>query len=311
MLRFPYLDSHCDTVSRACYGGKHLFRTDCEVALDRREPFSAYVQLFAIFLNTDTVSSPSCLGEFYRMRDFFLRELSEHPESAAHCRSRREVGQALAEGKAAAMLSIEDSALLDCDPDQLPMAAELGIQTIALTWNHRNAVSGSCADCPEVGLSDRGRAFVRDSERLGILMDVSHLSPRGFWDLFEMAERPIVATHSNAASVHPHIRNLTDDQFRAIAESGGVAGLNFFTEFIGGTEDLSALIRHLEHYLELGGEDHVGIGSDFDGCRRLCAGIERNTGVANLRSALKDRGYGDDLLQKLFFDNWMRLIREA
>jgi len=310
MKQIPCLDSHCDSVSKCCYSGRHLFANDCHIALDRTGQFSRYVQLFALYWDTAIPPEVSCLHEYERMKRYFHAELAAHPDLAIHCKGKKDIDAAHQAGKAAAMLSIEDSSLLECDPAQLEMAAADGIQAIALTWNYRNAVSGTCAENPELGLTDQGRAFVREAERTGILMDVSHLSPKGFWDLFEMAERPIVATHSNSDAVLPHIRNLTDDQFRAIMESDGIVGLNYYAEFIGGTRDIPALIRHLEHFLELGGENHVGLGGDLDGCSEVCHGIDTLEGVPNLWQALEQRGYSEALLQKLFFDNWMKRLHD-
>ena len=309
MQKIPCFDAHCDTVTYCLRTGHHLTGGGTEVSLDYAGRFSSYVQFFALYWNMGLPIDHSLREEFCRQRDWFCAELNAHPELAVHCKGKEDIRQAQAAGKAAAMLSIEDSSLLECDPANLELAAEAGVQAIALTWNYRNGVSGSCADCPDVGLSDRGRAFVKESERLGILMDVSHLSPKGFWDLFEMAERPIVASHSDAAAIHPHIRNLTDDQFRAIMESGGVVGLNYFAEFLDGTRDIPQLIRHLEHFLDLGGEDHIGLGGDLDGCEEVCHGIDDLRGVPKFWAALEQRGYGETLLRKLFFDNWMRLVR--
>ena len=309
MRKIPCFDSHCDTVTYCLREGRHLTGGGTQVSLDYADRFSSYTQFFALYWDMALPIAHPLREEFCRQRDWFLAELAAHPELAAHCKNKREIEAAHAAGKAAALLSIEDANLLECDPANLELAAEAGVQAIALTWNYRNGISGSCADCPDVGLSDRGRAFVKESERLGILMDVSHLSPKGFWDLFEMAERPIVATHSDSDAVFHHRRNLTDDQFRAIMESGGVVGLNYFVDFLEGTKDIPQLIRHLEHFLDLGGENHIGLGGDLDGCREVCHGLDDLRGVPKFWAALEQRGYGEALLRKLFFDNWMRLVR--
>lgn len=310
MERIPYFDSHCDTVSYCYFRDLPMVNNGCHVAFDQTAPFSRYTQMFAYYVDTAKFEHDTYFDKAAQMHDFFLNQIAQHPDLVTHCKGKKDIAAAHARGTMAAMSSIEDGDTLNCDPEKLELAAEWGIQAIALTWNYRNRISGTCADCPDQGLTDQGREFVREAQRLDILCDVSHLSPKGFWDLYEMAEKPIVASHSNAASIQPHQRNLTDDQFRAIAASGGVAGLNLYTEFLGEPRDISVLIRHLEHFLDLGGEDHIGIGGDLDGCSEVCLGIGRLTGIPNFWTALKERGYSDALLEKLFYNNWLRVIRD-
>lgn len=309
MERIPYFDAHCDTLL-GCIRGGSLRSGPAAVALDRTGAFSPFAQVFALFYNTDFVPPEQRPAETARYHDCYLRELQRCGDLAVHCTGRDSVLRAAEAGKAAALLSIEDAALIGCDPAALETAAAWGVQFINITWNHRNLLSGSCADTPEQGLTDRGRAFVREAERLGIRMDVSHLSERGFWDLAEMAERPIVASHSNSAALWPHRRNLTDDQFRAVAASGGVVGLNVYQDFLGEPgAGIPVFIAHLEHFLELGGEDAVGLGTDFDGCAPVCAGLEDIGAMPRLWEALCARGYSGELLRKLFFENWLRVLR--
>lgn len=146
----------------------------------------------------------------------------------------QDVEQAHRCGKAAAFLTVEGAELLGCDPARLDQAAIDGVTAINLTWNYANALSGSSKEQPERGLSTVGRDFVRKMEDLRILVDVSHLSEAGFWDVAEIASRPFIASHSNAKSVWNHTRNLTNEQITAIIENQGVIGLNFYEGFVGG-----------------------------------------------------------------------------
>lgn len=164
-------------------------------------------------------------------------------------------------GKAAAFLAVEGAELLGCDPGRLEQAAADGVVAINLTWNHANALSGSHCDEPSRGLSVIGREFVSKMEELHILVDVSHLSEAGFWDVAEMARRPFLASHSNTKFVWDHTRNLTDEQIAAIIKNQGVIGLNFYTEFVGGSRDLDMVRAHLDHILELGGVASVALGA--------------------------------------------------
>ena len=213
----------------------------------------------------------------------------------------------MAAGKTAAFLSVEGADLLDCGIEQLQTAAGWGVRLVNMVWNHANVLGGSCADDPDRGLSPQGRDFLRELERLGVYADVSHLSDPGFWDVFRMTERPMVASHSDARALCPHRRNLTDDMFRAVRDTGGVVGLNLYRDFVGGAS-MDALVAHAEHFLSLGGEKTLCIGGDLDGSRTLAAGMRGMEDVPQLYRALEKRGYGKALLEDIFWNNLRRLL---
>ena len=153
-----------------------------------------------------------------------------------------------------------------------------------------------------------GRDFLQRMEELSIYVDVSHLSDAGFWDVVRLSRRPVVASHSNSRAVCPHRRNLTDDMFRAIRDSGGVAGLNYYQHFVGDDPTMEGLVRHVEHFLELDGERSLCLGGDMDGCELLAGGMRGLEDVPLLWQALADRGYPQSLLEDLFWNNLRRLI---
>ena len=161
---------------------------------------------------------------------------------------------------------------------------------------------------PEQGLTAYGREFLRRMEELSIYVDVSHLSDAGFWDVVRLSRQPVVASHSNSRAVCPHRRNLTDDMFRAIRDSGGVAGLNYYQHFVGDDPTMEGLVRHVEHFLELDGERSLCLGGDMDGCELLAGGMRGLEDVPLLWQALADRGYPQSLLEDLFWNNLRRLI---
>ena len=241
------------------------------------------------------------------MHDFFLREMADNADIVRHCRTGREVDEAAATGKTAALLSMEGADLIDCDVHKVETVAQWGVRLLNPVWNRANVLSGTNAEEPERGLSAEGRDFIHALEEYGIYPDVSHLSDAGFWDLVHIARRPIVASHSNARVVCPHRRNLTDDQFRAIRDSGGVVGLNLYLHFVG-QPTMDALVAHVEHFLALDGEKTLCLGGDLDGCEALAAGMAGMQDVPKLYEALKARGYGDALLEDIFWNNLRRLI---
>ena len=219
-----------------------------------------------------------------------------------------EVDRAAADGKMAAILSIEGAELIGCDPGQVETAAEWGVRFLNPVWNWPNVLSGTNCRDTDRGLSPLGADFLRQLEACHICPDVSHISDPGFWDVVRLARGPVVATHSNSRALCPHRRNLTDDMFRAIRDSGGVVGLNLYRPFVGPAGTMEELVAHVEHFLSLGGEKALCLGGDLDGCEELAAGMEGIQDVPQLWQALADRGYPRQLLEDLFWNNLRRLI---
>ena len=303
----PYFDGHCDTVSRCARQGWTLDRSEGQLDLERLGRFQKAAQVFAIFAPAGWFPEGGLWDECRRQHEWFVSELEKNADRAVPCRTGADIEAANAAGKTAALLSVEGGELLDCEPEKLETAASWGVKLVNVTWNYENALAGSNKGGPEKGLTDRGRAFAREAARLGIAMDVSHLSDPGFWDLAEMGLGPIVASHSNARAVCGHARNLTDDMFRAVRDSGGIAGFNLCADFIGGAAGLKDAARHIDHFLALGGEKTVALGGDWDGCQLGCGW----TGVQDLPvlwDALAARGYGRPLLEDIFWGNWLRVL---
>ena len=324
----PYFDAHCDTVYRCLETGEtsaldygdsreeqcryyaasaHLRRNGGHFDLERSRQFSCCAQFFALFHDAAEAPADGLWAQCRRMHDFFLREMDDNADIARHCRTGREVDETVAEGKTAALLSIEGADLIDCDVYKVETVAQWGVRLLNPVWNRANVLSGTNAEEPERGLSAAGRDFIHVLEEHAIYPDVSHLSNAGFWDLVHIARRPIVASHSNARAVCPHRRNLTDDQFRAIRDSGGVVGLNLYLHFVG-QPTMDALVAHVEHFLALDGEKTLCLGGDLDGCEALAAGMTGMQDVPKLYEALKARGYSDALLEDIFWNNLRRLI---
>jgi membrane dipeptidase len=208
-----------------------------------------------------------------------------------------------------AMLSVEGAHVLDCSLERLRDAAADGVCAVTLTWNNANSVSGSCADNYDCGLTRFGRTFVRECERLNVTVDAAHLSERGFYDVAEMCAKPFAVTHANSAAVCPHRRNLSDDQFRTLIQTGGAAGITFHQDFAGGAE-IDLLIRHIMHWLDFdGGENAIGIGTDFDGGITPVRGLEDDSGFIRLIDELLLRGVSAETANKIMYGNWARIFK--
>lgn len=302
----PYFDAHCDTISRCKGDGRSLRKNPGQLDLERLSFFEKAAQCFAMFHPLDRAPADGMFAECKRQQAVFARELAANADLAVQCRTGEEIKAANAAGKIAAVLTCEGSELLNCDPDRLDWAHEVGIRAVNLTWNHANLLAGSNRHEPERGLNELGREFVRRAQELDILIDVSHCSDAAFWDLIRITQKPVIASHSNARAICPHPRNLTDDMFRAIADTGGVVGINYYAAFAG--EAMDALIAHVEHFAALGGEKHICLGGDLDGCDALAGGMTGVQDVPMLWQALSRRGCGDDTLKDLFFNNLLRVF---
>lgn len=309
MEHIPYFDAHCDTIYRCLRTGAQLRENDGHLDLRRASAFGRFAQVFALYQDPEELPQGSTMvREGQLLHQKFLREMEQNRDVIVPCRTGAEVDRAAADGKMAAILSIEGAELIGCDPGQVETAAEWGVRFLNPVWNHANRLSGSNAELPEQGLTSYGRDFVRRMEECGIYPDVSHISDPGFWDLVRLARGPVVATHSNSRALCPHRRNLTDDMFRAIRDSGGVVGLNLYRPFVGPAGTMEELAAHVEHFLSLGGEKTLCLGGDLDGCEELAAGMEGIQDVPRLWQALADRGYPRQLLEDLFWNNLRRMV---
>lgn len=307
-VKIPYFDAHCDTIGMALSTDDSLRRNRHCIDLERGAALGCYAQIFALYDDVDHMPADRMWQRCVQLHDRFEKEVAENSDRVVLCCSGAEIDSAISQGRTAALLSIESADLLQCRIERIETAARWGTRVMNLTWNHANDISGSNCRESDRGLSPYGRDFVRELEVNGIYADVSHLSDAGFWDLARMARRPIVASHSNARALCPHSRNLTDDMFRAVRDSGGVVGINYYKGFVGGSGDLEGLARHIEHFLALNGEKTLCFGSDFDGCDLLTDGIAGLESVPGLYAFLRQRGYSEDLLEDLFWNNLRRMF---
>ncbi|MBA8906377.1 dipeptidase [Aminobacter ciceronei] len=238
------------------------------------------------------------------------------------CRTGADIDAARAEGKFAAVLHMEGCEAIDADLAALDVFYAAGLRSLGPVWS-RNTVFGhgvpfAFPSSPDTGpgLTEAGKRLVKECNRIGIAIDLAHITEKGFWDVAKLSDQPLVVSHSNAHAITPISRNLTDKQLAAVRESNGLVGLNFAVTML--REDglksvdtpLSDMIRHIDYLVEHVGIDGVALGSDFDGAT-VPAEIGDAAGLQNLVAALSGAGYGDDDLAKICRDNWLRVLRSA
>ena len=303
-----YFDLHCDTAAKCLEKGVGLYRNGLHVSLEKTEKYERWAQFFAVWIDDDLRWDAAYRYFNTVCRDFKEKLSLAGPRAPVLCRSGADLEQAEREGRNMVLLSIEGGGALGGELSRLSAVFEAGVRMMTLTWNGPNEIGDGCKTPNADGLSAFGKEAVREMGRIGMIVDVSHLSEKGFWDVARFVKGPFVATHSNSKAVEDHPRNLTDGQFREIADRGGLAGLNLYAPLVGGKGSIEGILRHAEHFLEIGGEKTLAVGADFDGCH-LKAEIRGVEDMDLLYGAMRDR-FGEQIADDVFFGNAYRFFVE-
>ena len=330
------IDLHCDTISKlrdfrlgrieakkgqtGCSKANGLLRNEFHLDLERMKQAGYLLQNFAIYIDSDM--DPDVYGAYRKMYRLFCDEMQKNKGLIRPVFRFSDITKNQRDGKVSALLTVEEGQAAD-SPERLEQLFLDGVRLITLTWNHRNALG--CPNCirqdgthsltepnTEEGLTKYGLEVINRMEELGMMIDVSHLSDCGFYDVYENTKKPFLASHSNARAVTPHVRNLTDDMIRKLSQRGGVIGVNFETTFLGSEKDcgIAAVIRHLEYLNKVGGEECLALGSDFDGIK----GNPELRGVQDMEhlwEALHRNGWTQRVLDKLFYSNALRFYQDV
>ena len=289
-------DLHCDTITELAKAQESLAKNNGHISLDRAGYLTEYVQDYAIFI-PDEYRGKVAVDYFDRVYTYYKKQIAENGIS--------EYGEKK-NTKFRSVLSVEGGAGMGGTIEGLHHLADCGVKLITITWNGRNELASGCFDEEDIGLTSFGRDAIREMEKLRIAADVSHLSVKGFYDLADMAEKPFLASHScvdivdNFKARH---RNLSKDQIKIIAEHKGVIGINLWEKLLGNEDNsFDAVMRHMSEMIDIGGEDVVAMGTDFDGCdiNPDLAGIEK---LQELYDYLNIHGFNEKLLDKIFFTN--------
>ena len=315
-MRFPVFDLHCDT-ALALLGedvnqAGSLASNKGHIDLNRAEKLAGYCQCFACFTTPFMEQwhhiTPTLV--FEREIATIQREIDKNKNRISIAYSPEDVIANLEKGKMSAILTIEGPAGFGFDPELLESMFLAGFRISTLGWNESNPLTGS--NQTGGGLTDLGKAYVRQAQSLGILVDVSHISDEGFWDIMKITQAPVIASHSNSRALCNHSRNLTDDMFCAIRDSGGVVGINQFADFLGQQPTLDTVCDHIFHFLELDPEGrHVALGGDLDGCEVLAEGFEGVQSYDALADRLIARGLDAATVQNIYWNNALGVMATA
>ncbi len=307
-MNFPVFDLHCDTalalLGKSMEEFGSLRRNTYHIDLERAKALPGYAQCFACFTTPmmEQWGSLPVSEVFEREMISVLREVESNKDLISLAYSAKDVRENLNKGIMSAILTIEGPAGFGFDAALLQDLYNVGFRITTLGWNEQNMLAGSHKTGG--GLTDAGREFVKEAQRLGFIIDVSHISDEAFWDIMKITEKPIIASHSNSRAVCNHSRNLTDDMFRAVCETGGVAGFNQCAPFVGEKPDMNTVCDHFLHFLELDGTgEHIALGGDFDGCDELPEGVTGIESYPAMAQIMASRGIDAELLHKIYWEN--------
>ncbi len=312
-MKFPVFDLHCDTALALL--GEDLKQTsslkhnDCHIDLDRASALGGYAQCFACFTTT-VGGGPKPVEVFEREIDTILREMERNSQQISLAYTPEEISQNLEKGMMSGILTIEGPAGFGFDPELLEDLHRLGFRITTLGWNEKNPLTGSHKTGG--GLTDLGKAYVKEAQRLGMVVDVSHISDEGFWDIMEITKAPVIASHSNSRSVCNVSRNLTDDMFLAICKTGGVTGINLCPDFLGVNPNLDTVCDHIFHFLTLDPTGkHIALGGDLDGIGSLPEGFTGVQDYEKLAQRLLERSLSEQQVRDIFWNNAMGVMQRC
>lgn len=315
-MKVSVFDLHCDTalslLGESLNEAGSLKKNELHIDLERASRLDGYCQCFACFTTPmmQEWNKLSPIVVFERELATIQREVDRNKDLISFAYSAGEVEANRAQGKMSAILTIEGPAGFGFDPALLENLHQIGFRISTLGWNEANELTGS--NVTGGGLTDRGREYIREAQRLGMLVDVSHISDEAFWDIMDCTQAPIVATHSNSRSLCGHSRNLTDDMFRAICQTGGVAGINQYGEFLGEQPTLDTVRDHIFHFMELDPSGkHIALGGDLDGCETLSQGFEGIQSYPALAQRLLERGLEEKTIGDIFWNNALNVLRSV
>ncbi|MCJ7626569.1 MAG: dipeptidase [Anaerolineaceae bacterium] len=322
------IDGHCDTLLNIQAGlldfGKGFTPTEesknesrgeiSHIDLARMQAGGITTQVFASFVEMRYLPSDAT-NQALRLFDHFYKTLEENAAQFDQVTNAAEIEATKKNGKVSGMLSLEGVESLEGDLAILRNFHRLGIRQVGLTWNWRNqAADGLFEARTGGGLTEFGVELVKECNRLGIILDIAHLSPPGVRDIFELSEQPIVDSHCGAGGVTNHMRNLSDEQLDRMAKNGGVVCVTFVPNFInedGDKATIEDVLNHIDYISKRIGVDHVGIGSDFDGFGGYLPGVEDASKMPMLTAGLIKRGYSPEDTTKVMGGNYLRVIREV
>ncbi|UUZ85994.1 dipeptidase [Paenibacillus sp. P26] len=308
------IDGHCDVLLKMYEDPQIDFfdpnTSKLDVSYSGMVQGGVKIQCFAIYL-PERITQPR-FDHYLEYIDIFLRKIASDPR-IRHIKTRGDLEAVMSGKQTGAILTLEGADAIGGNPVYTRTLHTLGVRIIGPTWNYANWAADGVLEPRQGGFSRRGKIFIKECCDLGILLDVSHLTERAFWDVAETTSKAFVATHSNVKTLCGHPRNLTDEQIREIIGRDGRIGLTFVPWFVKspaqGKATIDDLLRHVEYLCALGAQNQITFGSDFDGISQWIPGLEKAGNYGHLVQALLKR-YPDELVRRFLYGNWFRFLQQ-
>lgn len=305
------VDAHTDVLCKCLDNDKLNFYENCsDLQLNYPNMVRGKIdaQIFAIFIPDKSYGK---FNTAIQMIDIFYEKIIKKSEKLNIVKNYQDIEDCIEKDEKVAILSLEGADSIEGDLGKLRTFYRLGVRAMGLTWNFANEVADGIEEKRGGGLTNFGFEVIDEMNRLGMMIDVSHLSEKGFWEVINKSKIPIMASHSNARSICNHPRNLTDDQIKAIIKNNGMIGVTYVRDFTSKTENPSIddLLIHINHIIKLGGTNNIGLGSDFDGAYTL-EGLDNAGEINNLVNALNNI-YDDKLVRGILRENWLNYFKKV
>jgi len=309
---------HCDTFYRMkeCSTRQNILKNLLHVDVEKLKMSHSYLQCFALYSDVEECKKKNIDPWDYILELYALAktEIESTDGLLEVARSIEDAQRIHKNNKVGALITLEDGGIIGTDMKKLDTLYKMGVRMLSLTWNYSNSLAyPNLPETRHLGLTKFGRDVVSRMNELGMVVDVSHLSDRGFWDIVDQAQRPFVASHSNARAVMGHLRNLDDDMIKALGNAGGVMGLNFCSYLVADKDShlyVEDLVKHIHHVINKGGRDCAGIGTDFDGMNGKLE-IQHIGEMEKLYKALKASGLKESDIDHVFYKNAERVFQDV
>lgn len=301
-----FFDLHCDTLYNMVKENKDIYKNNFHVDMFRSQKYSPYVGCFAVWI-PDDFRGDNAYKFFNKAVQKLYAQENKYGKYFKICKSFEDIEDL--KNQSGVILTVEGGAALAGNIDNVQNLHNFGVKIMTLTWNGICEIGGG-SECSE-GLSSFGKAALKEMEKVGIIADLSHASEKLFYDVSEIASKPFTATHSNSRSICNHKRNLTDEQFNIIKSVNGLVGITFCNYFLKSNEEATFddIRKHIEHFLEMGGENILAIGSDFDGAD-IPSEIKGIESLEDIYDYFLKKSYKEELLNKIFFYNAYNFMRK-
>jgi len=306
---YKVIDTHCDTASTLLDRGETLEKNSCMVNLSAMKKYESYVQFFAAFVNK---RHQNPMLRAVEILDKAKQEIKQH--NIKLILNSNDLDYVINNNSCGGILAIEDARALCASLSSLRFFYDYGVRAVTLAWNDDNEVTDGANSLKNSGLTPFGKEVVKEMNRLNMIVDVSHITEKGFYDVLEESGAPILASHSNCYSVCSHRRNLSDEQIKALIKNDGLMCVNIYPPFLENepcNACIDSVISHIDHVLSLGGENHLGLGSDFDGIDKTPKDMHNLSDYEKIFEKMIKLGYNTNIIDKITYLNAQNFIKKV